>query len=78
LPDGQPGITTLPVARVQRIVKADKEIQMVNKEAIFALSVVTVGPEAIRTGWCTPFDAHCLPLVSLAGTLYQTIDRQGV
>lgn len=41
LPDGQPGITTLPVARVQRIVKADKEIQMVNKEAIFALSVVT-------------------------------------
>ena len=32
----------MPVARVQRIVKADKEIQMVNKEAIFAISVVTV------------------------------------
>jgi hypothetical protein len=37
-----PGTTTLPVARVQRIVKADKDIQMVNKEAIFAISVVTV------------------------------------
>jgi DNA polymerase epsilon subunit 4 len=37
-----PGTTSLPVARVQRIVKADKDIQMVNKEAIFAISIVTV------------------------------------
>lgn len=40
--DRLPGTTTLPVARVQRIVKADKEIQMMNKESIFLLSVATV------------------------------------
>lgn len=38
----KPGVTSLPVARVQRIVKADRDIQKVNKEAIFAISVVTV------------------------------------
>ncbi|KAG8968748.1 hypothetical protein FRC03_006203 [Tulasnella sp. 419] len=36
-----PGTTLLPVARVQKIIKADKDLQAVSKEAVFLISVAT-------------------------------------
>jgi hypothetical protein len=37
-----PGTTTLPVARVKRILGADEELQNIGREAVFLLSVATV------------------------------------
>ncbi|PAV16876.1 histone-fold-containing [Pyrrhoderma noxium] len=35
------GRSLLPVSRVQRIIKADKELPLVAKEAVFAISIAT-------------------------------------
>lgn len=37
-----PGRSLLPVARVQKILKADKELDGVAKEAVFLISVATM------------------------------------
>ncbi|KAF8517421.1 histone-fold-containing protein, partial [Hysterangium stoloniferum] len=39
--DRPPGKSLLPTARVQRIMKADKELPSCNKEAVFLISVAT-------------------------------------
>ena len=36
------GVTVLPVARVKRIIKEDKDIQMVSNDAVFLISLATV------------------------------------
>lgn len=36
------GTTSLPAARVQRLIKADRDIQKCAKDAVFATSVATV------------------------------------
>lgn len=43
------GTTVLPTSRVQKIAKADKELSMLNKEAIFLISIATVGMLADET-----------------------------
>ncbi|KAF9089981.1 hypothetical protein BGX23_006322 [Mortierella sp. AD031] len=35
------GVTVLPVARVKRIIKEDKDIQMVSNDAVFLISLAT-------------------------------------
>jgi hypothetical protein len=42
-----PGTTTLPVARVKRILGADEELQNIGREAVFLLSVATVRPSPL-------------------------------
>lgn len=44
-----PGTSAFPISRVAKIVKADKEIAMCQKEAIFLMSVATV---------CSVMDGH--------------------
>lgn len=39
---GAPGTSSFPISRVAKIVKADKDIAMCQKEAIFLMSVATV------------------------------------
>lgn len=41
-PDRAPGTTHLPFARVQRIIKADKEVMGVSREAHLMVSLATV------------------------------------
>lgn len=36
------GVTQLPVARVKRIIKEDKDISMVSNDAVFLISMATV------------------------------------
>lgn len=36
------GVTQLPVARVKRIIKEDKDIAMVSNDAVFLISMATV------------------------------------
>lgn len=36
------GVTQLPVARVKRIIKEDKDITMVSNDAVFLISMATV------------------------------------
>lgn len=36
------GVTQLPVARVKRIIKEDKDVQMVSNDAVFLISLATV------------------------------------
>jgi hypothetical protein len=36
------GTTQLPVARVKRIIKEDKDVQMVSNDAVFLISLATV------------------------------------
>ena len=38
------GTSAIPVARVNRIVKADKEVRLCSKEAVFLISKATVRP----------------------------------
>lgn len=40
--DRVPGTTLLPLARVQKIIKADKEMATTTKEAVFLIAVATV------------------------------------
>lgn len=40
--DRVPGTTSLPVARVKRILGADEDLQNIGKEALFLLSIATV------------------------------------
>lgn len=49
---GAPGTSPFPISRVAKIVKADKDIAMCQKEAIFLMSIATVraGFKA-RPGW---------------------------
>ncbi|KAG0377684.1 hypothetical protein BGX24_005623, partial [Mortierella sp. AD032] len=35
------GVTQLPVARVKRIIKEDKDVQMVSNDAVFLISLAT-------------------------------------
>lgn len=37
-----PGTTQLPLARVKRIIKEDKEVSLINAEATFLVAVATV------------------------------------
>jgi DNA polymerase epsilon subunit 4 len=37
-----PGTTSLPVARVKRILGADEDLQNISKEALFLISIATV------------------------------------
>ncbi|KAF8574328.1 histone-fold-containing protein, partial [Ramaria rubella] len=39
--DRPPGKSLLPISRVQKIIKADKELPSCNKEAVFLVSVAT-------------------------------------
>lgn len=41
-PEPSKGTSVLPVARVAKIVKSDKDIAMCSKEALFLMSVATV------------------------------------
>ena len=36
------GVTQLPVARIKRIIKEDKDVQMVSNDAVFVISLATV------------------------------------
>lgn len=38
----EPGVSLLPISRVHRIIKADKDIKLCSKEAIFLISKATV------------------------------------
>jgi DNA polymerase epsilon subunit 4 len=40
--DRVPGTTSLPVARVKRILGADEDLQNISKEALFLISIATV------------------------------------
>lgn len=41
-PAHQPGVSAFPAARVTKIIKADADVDNVNKEAVFAISMATV------------------------------------
>lgn len=40
-----PGTTALPISKVSKIIKSDKEVQMCQKEAVFLISYATVRPK---------------------------------
>ncbi|KAG8811037.1 hypothetical protein FRC18_003701 [Serendipita sp. 400] len=48
------GRSLLPVARVQKILKADKELDGIAKEAVFVLSMATVSVFLIDTRYLNP------------------------
>lgn len=41
-PDRTPGTTIIPVSRVKRVVKEDKDISIINAEATFCITYATV------------------------------------
>lgn len=43
LSDKQTGTTIFPISRIKRIIKADKELDMMTGEACFMVAVATVG-----------------------------------
>lgn len=43
------GVSALPISRVNKIIKQDKDVKLCSKEAIFLISKTTVRP--LRTAW---------------------------
>jgi hypothetical protein len=50
LAEKQPGTTLFPISRVKRIIKADKDLDMMTGEACFMISVATVSRHALSGG----------------------------
>lgn len=54
-----PGTTAFPISKVSKIIKADKDVQMCQREAVFLISCATV--RAIATcGFQTHVDRACI------------------
>lgn len=45
-----PGVSLLPISRVHKIIKADKDVRLCSKEAIFLISKATVSSRRARGG----------------------------
>jgi hypothetical protein len=50
LAEKQPGTTLFPISRVKRIIKADKDLDMMTGEACFMISVATVSGHGLCDG----------------------------
>lgn len=48
LAEKEVGTTMFPIARVKRIIKADKDLDMMSSEATFLISVATVRPTQLE------------------------------
>jgi len=45
LSEKQPGTTIFPTSRIKKIIKADKDLDMMTAEAVFMVGVATVRPD---------------------------------
>lgn len=70
-----PGTSAFPTARVAKVIKSDKDVQMCSKEAIFLISVATVRP-ILCALVIRERQAERLRVIS--GTLCQAVCRRGV
>ena len=62
LAEKERGTTLFPLSRIKRIIKADKELEMMTNEACFMISVATVGAPPMEL---------CAEPDELAGILHQ-------
>jgi len=42
VPERTPGTTMLPLARIKRVIKEDKDVSLINAEATFCIAYATV------------------------------------
>jgi hypothetical protein len=54
-----PGHTILPIARIKRVIKEDKEISLINGEATFCVAAATVSCEDHHPHLISSIDSDC-------------------
>jgi DNA polymerase epsilon subunit 4 len=48
VPERVPGTTMLPLARIKRVIKEDKDVSLINAEATFCIAYATVRKPSYR------------------------------
>lgn len=70
LAERAPGTTSLPVARVKRILGADEDLQNISKEALFLISIATVSlPTCTEIKATSSILTQCFVLTRLSRTI---------
>jgi hypothetical protein len=78
LAEKERGTTIFPTARIKKIIKADKELEMMTAEAVFMIAVTTVSLASSRFASrqllaTATREGHDQVLISRVGILHQTL-----